>query len=183
MVNFLATTVANGREVQSCWLIAAHGQVSLLSGTTAELLGLITTGKDVNQIAEKGTAKRSLSQVLKEHSEVFEDRLGQLADIKASLKIKESAEPTFRKARPVPYALQDEVDKELKKWEDSGIAERIEYSDWGTPLVVVPKPGGGVRLCGDYKCTVNPQLEVPKTPMPSLCRRHSDETDRYEDIL
>ena len=165
---FLASTAANGREVQSCWLIAAHGQVSLLSGTTAELLGLIATGERVNQVTEKGPAKRTLDQILTDHKEVFEERLGQLADVKASLKLKENAAPVFRRARPVPYALQDEVDKEPKKWEDAGIAEKIEYSDWGTPLVVVPKPGGGVRLCGDYKCTVNPQLETPKTPMPSL---------------
>ena len=165
---FLASTGANGREVQSCWLIAAHGQVSLLSGTTAELLGLISTEKSVNEVTEKGPFKRSLGQILDEHKEVFEEKLGQLADIKANLKLIERAEPVFKRVRPVPFALQDEVDRELKKWEDSGIAERIEYSDWGTPLVVVPKPGGGVRLCGDYKCTVNPQLEVPKTPMPSL---------------
>ena len=50
---FVASTAVNGREVQSCWLIAAHGQVSLLSGTTAELLGLIRTEKGVNQVDEK----------------------------------------------------------------------------------------------------------------------------------
>ena len=165
---FLASTAANGREVQSCWLIAAHGQISLLSGTTAELLGLISTERSVNQVAEKRPAKHSLEQILDEHKEIFEEKLGQLADIKANLKLKEKAEPVFKRVRPVPYALQEEVNRELKKWEDSGIAEKIEYSDWGTPLVVVPKPGGGVRLCGDYKCTVNPQLAVPKTPMPSL---------------
>ncbi|XP_043227351.1 uncharacterized protein K02A2.6-like [Amphibalanus amphitrite] len=165
---FLATTAVNGREVQSCWLIAAHGQVSLLSGVTAELLGLISTGKHVNQVAENGSQRLSLEAILKENKDVFEDKLGQLADVKAHLRLKETAEPVFKRVRTVPYALQDQVESELKKWEDSGIAEKIEYSDWGTPLVVVPKPGGGIRICGDYKCTVNPQLEVPKHPMPTL---------------
>ena len=165
---FLATTAVNGRTVQSCWLIAAHGQVSLLSGVTAELLGLISTGKHVNQVAENGSQRLSLEAILKENKDVFEDKLGQLADVKAHLRLKETAEPVFKRVRTVPYALQDQVESELKKWEDSGIAEKIEYSDWGTPLVVVPKPGGGIRICGDYKCTVNPQLEVPKHPMPTL---------------
>ena len=35
-------------------------------------------------------------------------------------------------------------------------------------LVVLPKAGGSVRLCGDYKHMVNKQLEVPQHLMPNL---------------
>ncbi|XP_066904470.1 uncharacterized protein [Halyomorpha halys] len=34
----------------------------------------------------------------------------------------------------------------------------IASSDWGSPLVVIAKPDGGVRLCVDYKCGVNSKL-------------------------
>ena len=142
--------------------------MSLLSGTTAELLGLVKRLDTANKLEEKSEARLTLKNVLKDNQDVFRDELGQMADLTAKLKLKEDAEPVFMKVRPVPYALQDDVDKELKKWEDMGIAERIEYSDWATPLVVVPKAGGGVRLCGDYKHTVNKQLEIPQHPMPNL---------------
>ncbi|XP_043208414.1 uncharacterized protein K02A2.6-like [Amphibalanus amphitrite] len=122
----------------------------------------------VNQLEKDGGSRLTLKKVFADNQEVFKDELGQMADLTAKLKLKDDAEPVFRKVRPVPYALQDAVDEELKKWEKTGIAERIEYSDWATPLVVVPKPGGGVRLCGDYKHTVNKQLDVPQHPMPNL---------------
>ena len=43
---------------------------------------------------------------------------------------------------------------------------------YATPLVVVPKPNGKVRLCGDFKVSLNPHLIVGEHPLP-----------RTEDIL
>ena len=39
--------------------------------------------------------------------------------------------------------------------------------EWATPLVVVPKPNG-IRLCGDYRVTVNPQMNIDKHPLPKI---------------
>ena len=35
------------------------------------------------------------------------------------------------------------------------------------PIVPVVKPDGGVRICGDYKVTVNSTLEVDQHPLPN----------------
>ena len=43
----------------------------------------------------------------------------------------------------------------------------MEFSDWATPIVPVPKPDRSVRICGDYKATINPVLDVPEYPMPT----------------
>ena len=37
----ISGTKPSKKEALGCWIIAAHGDVSLLSGTTAELLGLV----------------------------------------------------------------------------------------------------------------------------------------------
>ena len=37
-----------------------------------------------------------------------------------------------------------------QRMQDEGIIVPVEFSDWATPLVCVPKPDGTVRLCGDY---------------------------------
>ena len=47
-----------------------------------------------------------------------------------------------------------------------GNVEKIDFSDWATPIVPVMKPDGSVRICGDYEVTLNPSLKVPQHPIP-----------------
>ena len=44
----------------------------------------------------------------------------------------------------------------------------VSQSKWATPLVPVTKKDGGVRICGDYKPTVNTQIEVLHHPLPTV---------------
>ena len=52
--------------------------------------------------------------------------------------------------------------------EKEGILEPVKSSEWATPLVCVPKADGTVRLCGDYKVTVDPALHVDQHPILTL---------------
>ena len=45
----------------------------------------------------------------------------------------------FKKSRPVAYALQPALDKELLRLQQTGILEPVESSEWATPLVIVPR--------------------------------------------
>ena len=75
--------------------------------------------------------------------------------------------PVFKKTRTIPFTLQDAVDSELEKSEQAGIIKSIPFSEWASPIIIVPKPDGSVRICGDFKQTVNPNIEAEVYPTPS----------------
>ena len=107
-----------------------------------------------------------LQKVLSKYT-VFDNKLGTVEGVQAKLIMKKDVDTKFFKSRPVPYALKGEIDKELKRLVTNGILEKVEYSDWASPIVPVLKPDGSVRICGDYKVTINPLLDTPEHPMPN----------------
>ena len=48
------------------------------------------------------------------------------------------------------------------------IIEAVKFSEWATPVVPVLKPDGTVRICGDYKVTVNQESRLEQYPIPRL---------------
>ena len=82
---------------------------------------------------------------------VFNGKLGTVKGITATLKIKEVSQPKFFKPRPVPIAQRNKIATEMLRLEKEGVVEKVESSEWATPIVPVLKPDDTVRICGDYK--------------------------------
>lgn len=59
------------------------------------------------------------------------------------------------------------LNRTLSGWNDLGVIEKVQYSDWAAPIVPVPKGDGDIRICGDYKVTMNPILKVDQYPVPT----------------
>lgn len=57
---------------------------------------------------------------------------------------------------------------ELDSLEKDNVITKVEKSDWGSLLVPIVKPHGSVRLCVDYKATVNPRLVECHYPIPKI---------------
>ena len=105
--------------------------------------------------------------LLNKHQAIFTDELGTIKSLRAKLNLKSDARPKFHKARSLPFALKDVVEKEIGRLEAAGILKPVSHSDWASPLVIVPKPDGRIRICGDYKNTVNPVIEDEIFPIPT----------------
>ena len=85
---------------------------------------------------------------------------GTIKGVTAHLKLKKNAVPKFFKLRPVPFALKEKIVGEPWRLEKIGVLEKWSFLDWATPIVPLLKPDGSVRVCGDYKVTTDPVLEV-----------------------
>ena len=111
-------------------------------------------------------ANESLRRLLQDYADVFQDGLGTITPFKAALSVSPSANPRFHRPRPVMYALRPLVEQELERLERAGVLQPVNHSDWAAPIVTVPKRDGAVLICGDYKTTVNPVLDVDQYPLP-----------------
>lgn len=72
------------------------------------------------------------------------------------------------KVRRVPFPLLQKVEEELDNQVRDGLLKKVERSEWATPIVVVRKKDDKIRICGDYKVTINPVLVVDKHPLPTV---------------
>ena len=104
-------------------------------------------------------APDELQAVLDRHSDVFRDELGTLQGKKVKLHIDSNVQPKFVKHRSVPISQKHKVEVELQRLQDASVIEPVQFSDWATPIVSVIKQDGSVRICGDYKVTVNRALK------------------------
>ncbi|XP_033760675.1 uncharacterized protein LOC117342589 [Pecten maximus] len=109
-----------------------------------------------------------LQNILDEHKAVFSEGIGKLKGIKGSITLEENAQPKFHKARLVPYTLKPKVEAELQRLEQQGIIIPVNHSKWAAPIVPVVKKSGQVRVCGDYKVTLNPVMKVEQYPLPRI---------------
>lgn len=99
-----------------------------------------------------------------EFAEVFEPKLGCFTGAPIHLELKEGAKPVERPPRPVPFALREAAEAAIDKLVKADVLEPVDASEWATPVVIVEKTDGTIRLCADYSSTVNPQTKTADYP-------------------
>ena len=110
-----------------------------------------------------------VSEVLQRHETLFQPGLGMLQGYEAKIIVDPEARPRFCKARSVPYAMRTQVEEELERLQREGIIEPIQFADWAAPIVPVLKSDGkAIRICGDFKMTVNAASKVDRYPIPKI---------------
>ena len=126
----------------------------------------------VSRVAETGgppvTGNQALDTLIAEFPDIFRDELGCFKGDQVSIDVDSDAAPRFFKARPVPLAYRARVDAEMDRQINLGLWEPVKDSRWAAPMVVVPKADGSLRLCGDYRLTVNKAARVHQYPLPRV---------------
>jgi len=109
-----------------------------------------------------------VQQIIDKNASVFQEGLGEVVGVTAQLHVTQNAQPSFCRARPVPHALKAKVEKELDRLEKQKVIEAVQYSEWVAPIVPILKPDGSIRICGDYKLTINKVVKPDVYPLPRV---------------
>ena len=88
---------------------------------------------------------------------------------KARFLVDDKFKPKFCKARPVPYAMRALVEQELDRLTKEGIIEPVQFAEWAAPIVpVLRSDKKSVRICGDFKLTINQASKLDRYPIPMV---------------
>ena len=113
----------------------------ILSRQTSEILAILKI--EINSVSEEN--------LLREFPRIF-NGVGKLKDFQAKLHIDESVEPTAQKLRPSPFGLREKIEEKLEELVNHDVIEYVQGpTPWVSPVVVVPKPTGDIRLCVDMR--------------------------------
>jgi len=58
------------------------------------------------------------------------------------------------------------VEAELDRLQTEGVVTPVQFSSWAAPIVLIVKSDGNIRICGDYKLTVNQAAKIDKCLLP-----------------
>ncbi|XP_057711364.1 uncharacterized protein K02A2.6 [Corythoichthys intestinalis] len=163
---FMAKVTYENQTFNLPLIVVAGGGPSLCGREWLDQVKL--NWKMIKKVTQCAAKPKSIQDVLDKYDDVFKNELGTLKDIKATISVKRDAVPKFHKARVLPFAMKEKVEKELERLEKEGVINPVKHSEWAAPVVPVSKRDGGLRLCGDYKVTVNPVTNTETYPLPCI---------------
>jgi hypothetical protein len=145
-------------------LVVVEGQgPSLMGRNWLEVIKI-----DWNSVGLLNHQSSSITSILQKYTALFTDKLGLLKDVTVQLHVNHQVAPKFHRARPVPYRFKEKIEEELNRLLNLGIITPVRHSEWAAPIVPVPKHNGTMRICGDYKITINQALLPDKYPLPRI---------------
>ena len=138
----------------------------LLGKDSAERLDILQIEK-INEVKEE-TAKWTKETVAENFPDIVEG-VGRLKDIQVAIQVDEKIRPVKQPYRRVPYHLTTKLEQKLKEFRDMDLIEDVEpgQTQWVSPMVIVPKPDGDIRVCIDMR-QANKAIIREKYPIPTL---------------
>ncbi|GAB0088390.1 hypothetical protein DMENIID0001_027950 [Sergentomyia squamirostris] len=122
---------------------------------------------------QKVTRPESDTGILGEIKENFPnivntDDKNPIREFEAHIHMKEGVTPIFFKSRNIPLSSKPKVVRALDRLCEDDVMESVRHSDWASPIVPVPKGEDEVRICADFKVTINKHIEKEHYPLPQI---------------
>jgi len=166
-----------GKECYINYVVTKIPNLNLLGRNAIQTLGIsVDSALGLKSIESPDHAYVSLRKdchdLCNKFPDLFKEELGCLKDFELDVKFKSDAKPVFHKARPVPFALRDDLAKGYEEGIAKGVWKPVQFNEYGTPVVPIRKAHGTgllkpkLRICGDYSVGINDQLDDHRHPMP-----------------
>ena len=164
-LNILGTITVNaeynGKQIPAQFVVVDNQRAGCLLGhKSATQLDLLHIARSVNSVhSEELSAKI--------HAKVFEG-VGKLKDFQQAIHVDPTIQPVAQSPRHVPFHVCRQVEAKLDELQCLDIIEPVTGpTPWVSPLIVVPKPNGEVRICVDMR-RVNTAVIRERYPIPTI---------------
>ncbi|XP_059611718.1 uncharacterized protein K02A2.6-like [Phlebotomus argentipes] len=156
------------REIRGRCLVSEKTSGNLFGIEWIEALGLwdLAPSAYCSSVHKDVDTETAIKELQATFPTVFNTQMGQCTQATGTIHLKPNVSPVFRPKRPVAFHIMATIDEELQRLQASGIITPVEYSPWAAPIVVVKKPNGRIRICGDYSTGLNQAVETNDYPIP-----------------
>ncbi|KII74106.1 Transposon Ty3-I Gag-Pol polyprotein [Thelohanellus kitauei] len=161
----------NGKCHELPLVITERSEIFIMGLNWMHTLNIKLFVNSLTSNANNDTTRR-LQDMLGKYEGIFKDNNAGIMNHWASIPICEGAKPSIVKPRRVPFAMKELVEQELKQLVERKILEPVdpakESLKWSCATVNVTKPDGSIRICGDFRCSINKYAIVPPYPLPTF---------------
>ncbi len=167
-LNILGTITVNaeynGKQIPAQFVVVDNQEAGCLLGhKSATQLDLLHIARSVNSVHSEDLSAKIHAKFPK----VFEG-VGKLKDFQQAIHVDPTIQPVAQSPRRVPFHVRRQVEAKLDELQRLDIIEPVTGpTPWVSPLVVVPKPNGEVRICVDMR-RVNTAVIRERYPIPTI---------------
>ena len=156
---FLAVVQSGSEETEEEFLVLKDREtrdVPLLGRECSQKLNLLRLGPCALK-----------EDVMSKYKDCFTG-LGKLEGYQARIHTDPAVKPVAQKQRRIPFSLRGKVEDKLQELMDLDIIEKVNGpTPWVSPVVVVPKSRGDIRLCVDMR-QANRAVIRERHPIPTF---------------
>lgn len=155
---FKSKVQCDGVEAEAEFIVIAGRGQTLLGRETALQLGVLSLGPQANVV---------VSSMADQFPECFQG-LGKLKNYQAKIHINPDVRPVAQNPRRIPFSLRSKVEAKVDELLRLDVIEKVNGpTPWVSPVCVVPKPNGDVRLCVDMR-KANKAVVRERHPIPTV---------------